>query len=112
MSNFDKIVKLACKPKNAPPKSKVSRLSCIPGSMPSLRISLTFSLSLGLSQVVCRVSHIPRSPFEALSDWCSTLIAATFSDDGSLNDIIRSLSLRLREPNAVVSVAERWADRF
>ncbi|ORY25441.1 ANTH domain-domain-containing protein, partial [Naematelia encephala] len=55
-NNFDKIVKLACKPKNAPPKAK----------------------------------------------YVDTLVAATYSDDGSLNDITRSLSLRLREPNAVV----------
>lgn len=32
----------------------------------------------------------------------SVLVSATFADDGSLNDILRSLSLRLREPNAVV----------
>lgn len=30
-NNFDKIVKLACKPKNAPPKAKVSPS---PGSIP------------------------------------------------------------------------------
>ncbi|OCF31610.1 ENTH domain-containing protein [Kwoniella heveanensis CBS 569] len=54
--NYDKIVKLACKPKNAPPKAK----------------------------------------------YIDVLIAASFSDDGSLQDIIRSLSLRLREANAVV----------
>ncbi|WVR09685.1 hypothetical protein IAU60_006760 [Kwoniella sp. DSM 27419] len=54
--NLDKIVKLACKPKNAPPKAK----------------------------------------------YVDVLIAATYSDDGSLQDIVRSLSLRVREPNAVV----------
>ncbi|WWC95076.1 hypothetical protein V866_001928 [Kwoniella sp. B9012] len=54
--NLDKIVKLACKPKNAPPKAK----------------------------------------------YIEVLVAATYSDDGSLQDIIRSLSLRLREANAVV----------
>ncbi|KAK4689447.1 hypothetical protein P7C73_g665, partial [Tremellales sp. Uapishka_1] len=56
MSNFEKIVKLACKPKNAPPKAK----------------------------------------------YVDVLVAATYSDDGSLQDICRSLSLRLREPNATV----------
>ncbi|WWC92002.1 uncharacterized protein L201_006956 [Kwoniella dendrophila CBS 6074] len=54
--NLDKIVKLACKPKNAPPKAK----------------------------------------------YIEVLIAATFSEDGSLQDIVRSLSLRLREANGVV----------
>nr|XP_019010611.1 uncharacterized protein I206_05085 [Kwoniella pini CBS 10737]OCF49392.1 hypothetical protein I206_05085 [Kwoniella pini CBS 10737] len=54
--NLDKIVKLACKPKNAPPKAK----------------------------------------------YIEVLIAATYSEDGSLQDIIRSLSLRLREANGAV----------
>ncbi|EIW71887.1 hypothetical protein TREMEDRAFT_41409 [Tremella mesenterica DSM 1558] len=60
MSNLDKTVKLACKPKNAAPKAKVC------------------------------------------ADTTSVLVAATYSDDGSILDICRSLSLRLREPNAVV----------
>ncbi|WVQ83725.1 hypothetical protein IAT38_005869 [Cryptococcus sp. DSM 104549] len=54
--NYDKIVKLACKPKNALPKSK----------------------------------------------YIDVLIAATYADDNSLNEIIRSLSVRLRETNGVV----------
>ena len=55
-NNYDKVVKMACKPKNANPKAK----------------------------------------------YVDVLISATYSEDGSLNDIIRHLSLRLREPNAVV----------
>ncbi|KAL7420669.1 hypothetical protein Q5752_004620 [Cryptotrichosporon argae] len=55
-NNYDKIVKLACKPKNAPPKDK----------------------------------------------YINSLVSATFQDDGALADISRSLSLRLREPNAVI----------
>lgn len=34
----------------------------------------------------------------------SPIINATYSDDGSVQDICRALSLRLREPNAVASV--------
>lgn len=32
------------------------------------------------------------------------IINATYSDDGSVQDICRALSMRLREPNAVVRV--------
>ena len=72
--NLDKVVKLACKPKNAPPKPKVSPKRCYVYS---------WSQADG-------------------GQYVDVLVAATYSDDGSLNDICRSLSLRLRETNGVV----------
>ncbi|KAI0035312.1 ANTH domain-containing protein, partial [Vararia minispora EC-137] len=53
---FDKVVKNACKPKNAPPKAK----------------------------------------------YLDPIIAATWSDDGSVHDVCKALAPRLREPNAIV----------
>ncbi|KAL0067241.1 hypothetical protein AAF712_005811 [Marasmius tenuissimus] len=57
MSSYDKVVKLACKPKAAPPKAK----------------------------------------------YLDTIIAATWSEDGAIHDVIKALAPRLREPNAVVA---------
>lgn len=93
MSNLDKTVKLACKPKNAPPKAKVS------ASHTPKRLANT-DFPCCLRSTVCRVGHLSPSTKRMLI--CSVLVAATFSDDGSLQDICRSLSLRMREPNAVV----------
>ncbi|KAL9934190.1 hypothetical protein V8E36_006646 [Tilletia maclaganii] len=56
MSNYDKVVKSATKPKIAAPKAK----------------------------------------------YVDVLVTASFSQDASLNDIIRSLASRLREPNTIV----------
>ncbi|KAJ2921009.1 hypothetical protein H1R20_g16081, partial [Candolleomyces eurysporus] len=56
MSSFDKIVKLACKPKAAAPKAK----------------------------------------------YLDPIIAATWSDDGSISDVCKALVPRLREPNHIV----------
>lgn len=56
--SFDKIVKLATKPKNAPPKAK----------------------------------------------YIDSLIAATYADDRSINEIVIVLAQRLRDPNGVVSI--------
>ncbi|WVF67385.1 hypothetical protein IAT40_002141 [Kwoniella sp. CBS 6097] len=85
--NYDKIVKLACKPKNAPPKAKY--IECV-----MINLSVTM-LTCPDSTQICMLTH---------NSGCfpSVLIAASYSDDGSLQDIIRSLSLRLREANAVV----------
>ncbi|KAL0565645.1 hypothetical protein V5O48_016373, partial [Marasmius crinis-equi] len=57
MSSYDKVVKLACKPKAAPPKAK----------------------------------------------YLDPIIAATWSEDGAVHDVLKALSPRLREPNAVVA---------
>ncbi|KAJ7098730.1 ANTH domain-containing protein [Mycena belliarum] len=56
MSSFDKVVKLACKPKAAPPKAK----------------------------------------------YLDPLIAATWDEGGAIHDVCKALSVRLREPNAIV----------
>ncbi|KAG2367999.1 ANTH domain-containing protein [Suillus spraguei] len=56
MSSFDKTVKLACKPKAAPPKAK----------------------------------------------YLDPIIAATWSEDGTVHDVCKALVPRLREPNAIV----------
>ncbi|KAJ3516945.1 hypothetical protein NLJ89_g814 [Agrocybe chaxingu] len=56
MSSFDKVVKLACKPKAAPPKAK----------------------------------------------YIDPIIAATWSDDGSVHDVCKALAPRIREPNTIV----------
>ncbi|KIK20135.1 hypothetical protein PISMIDRAFT_106333 [Pisolithus microcarpus 441] len=56
MSSFDKVVKLACKPKAAPPKAK----------------------------------------------YLDPIIAATWSEDGTVYDVCKALIPRLREPNAIV----------
>ncbi|KAL4066001.1 ANTH domain-containing protein [Scleroderma citrinum] len=56
MSSFDKVVKLACKPKAAPPKAK----------------------------------------------YLDPIIAATWSEDGTVYDVCKALVPRLREPNAIV----------
>ncbi|KAJ3480704.1 hypothetical protein NLI96_g8164 [Meripilus lineatus] len=55
-SSYDKLVKLACKPKAAPPKSK----------------------------------------------YLDPIIAATWSEDGSVHDVCKALAPRFREPNAII----------
>jgi hypothetical protein len=74
--NIDKVVKLACKPKNAPPKPKVS-----------------FSAH---SRVFTDLQYV------------DVLVAATYSDDGSLGTACSSLAMRLREQNGVVSSLLPW----
>jgi hypothetical protein len=71
--NIDKVVKLACKPKNAPPKPKVSVFSNVIGGW-------------------------------LIKQYVDVLVAATYSDDGSLNTACAALAMRLREQNGVVSV--------
>ncbi|KIY43090.1 ANTH-domain-containing protein [Fistulina hepatica ATCC 64428] len=56
MSSYDKVVKLACKPKAAPPKTK----------------------------------------------YLEPIIAATWLEDGAVHDVCKALSLRFKEPNAIV----------
>ncbi|KZV91520.1 ANTH-domain-containing protein [Exidia glandulosa HHB12029] len=56
MSSFDKVVKLACKPKAAPPKSK----------------------------------------------YIDPILAATYGDEGTIQELSRALVPRLREPNTIV----------
>ena len=85
-NNYDKIVKLACKPKNAPPKAKVS--------------SLTQYATGTIADTSMSSAYLSDQSNTVLTS--SVLVSATYSDDGSLTDIIRALSLRLREPNAVV----------
>ena len=72
MSSFDKVVKLACKPKAAVPKPKVA-------------ISIISSFTL----------------FTVSLQYLDTIIAATWSDDGAIHDVCKALSPRLREPNTI-----------
>src|SRR5271154_6704252 len=76
MSSYDKVVKLACKPKAAPPKAKVS-FALSP-----------FTLSLILFQYI------------------DPIIAATWSEDGAIHDVCKALSPRIREPNTIVRLIE------
>lgn len=72
MSSFDKVVKLACKPKAAVPKAKVA-------------VSTThYNKSLRMSP-----------------QYLDTIIAATWSDDGAIHDVCKALSPRFREPNTI-----------
>ena len=73
MSSFDKVVKLACKPKAAAPKAKVCLqiIICYP--------ALTYILQ-----------------------YIDPIIAATWSDDGAVHDVCKALVPRIREPNAIV----------
>ena len=74
MSSFDKVVKLACKPKAAPPKAKVVYN---PRDQPTL-------------------THI------LAPQYLDPIVAATWNEDGAVHDVCKALVPRLREPNAVV----------
>ena len=78
MSSYDKVVKLACKPKAAPPKSKVS-----------------FTLS-----PLRNVFHL------ILFQYIDPIIAATWSEDDSVHHVCKALSPCLREPNTIVRFIE------
>ena len=78
MSSFDKTVKLACKPKAAPPKAKV----------------ILFLWEIDLIVVLT----------ESTEQYLDPIIAATYSDDGAIHDVCRALSPRFREPNAIVRI--------
>ncbi len=73
MSSFDKVVKLACKPKAAAPKDKVRA--------PSLYFVFVADGSV---------------------QYLDPIIAATWSDDGAVHDVCKALVSRIREPNAIV----------
>ncbi|KAK0217763.1 ANTH domain-containing protein [Armillaria fumosa] len=73
MSSYDKVVKLACKPKAAPPKAKVHPLPPLPSIV-----------------VLIFVQYL------------DPIIAATWSEDGAVHDVCKALSPRFREPNAIV----------
>jgi hypothetical protein len=77
MGSLEKIVKLACKPKAAPPKSKV----CVSCTCAHRRIRV--------------VDMTPRQYLEPI-------IAATWDEDGAVSDVCRALQPRFREPNAIV----------
>ena len=89
MSSFEKVVKNACKPKPAPPKSKVKP--------PRFCLS-TSPLTFG--------------------QYIDPIIAATWSEDGAIHDVCKALAPRFREPNSIVSCSSplvcrrthRWAD--
>jgi hypothetical protein len=73
MSSFDKVVKLACKPKAAAPKDKV-------------RASSLYLVFVADGSV----------------QYLDPIIAATWSDDGAVHDVCKALVSRIREPNAIV----------
>ena len=75
MSSFEKVVKNACKPKPAPPKSKVCTPPC---------------------------SYLPH-PSASSQQYIDPIIAATWSEDGAIHDVCRALAPRFREPNSIVS---------
>jgi hypothetical protein len=73
------------------------------------RCSIKFPLRLLIISPSCSTSSMlgPSSGLlRVLSDILHyrPIINATYSDDGSVQDICRALSMRLREPNAVVGV--------
>jgi phosphatidylinositol-binding clathrin assembly protein len=76
MSSYDKVVKLACKPKSAPPKAKVSTI------------------------VPCGIYELKYFGRQYLEP----IIAATWSDEGAVHDVCKALSPRFREPNSVVGL--------
>jgi len=80
MSTYEKVVKLACKPKAAPPKAKVCVLS-----------SLVFFFQC-CSKLIEAVHN----------QYLDTILAATWSEDGAVHDVCKALSPRFREPNAIV----------
>ena len=90
MSSFDKVVKAACKPKAAPPKPKV----CL-------------TAQSSLAQVLATESE-PHCSFQYLD----ALIAATYSEDGSVHDVCKALAPKFKEPNAIVSVDRRDRVRY
>jgi hypothetical protein len=74
MTSYDKVVKLACKPKAAAPKAKVS-----PRHLDS-----------------------PSTCSPQRTQYLDPIIAATWTDDGAVHDVCKALSPRFREPNAIV----------
>lgn len=60
-------------------------------------------MSAGNMDKIVKLACKPKKGAPPKAKYIDVLVAATYSDDGSLNDIVRSLSLRLREPNSVVS---------
>lgn len=75
MSSYDKVAKLSCKPEAAPQKSKVS---------------------FALLPVQYNVSHL------ILFQYTDSIIAATCSEDGAIQDVCKTLSPCIREPNTIV----------
>lgn len=83
-SSYDKVVKLACKPKPAPPKAKVSLVIHNPTGR-------------GRTSRPHHPSHNHPS-----RQYMDPIIAATWSEDGAVHDVCKALSPRFREPNAIV----------
>lgn len=77
MTSYDKVIKLACKPKAAPPKAKV----CL----------IWF--------------HVQRMLLMTSEQYLDPIIAATWSEDGAVHDVCKALGPRFREPNAIVRSA-------
>lgn len=78
MSSYEKVVKLACKPKAAPPKPKVRSGSLI------------HALALLIQSYQ--------------QQYLDTILAATWSEEGAVHDVCKALSPRFREPNAIVCI--------
>lgn len=76
-SSYDKVVKLACKPKAAPPKPKVSN-------------------------VTKNAAQTSTSRASRILQYMDPIIAATWSEDGAVHDVCKALAPRFREPNAIV----------
>lgn len=73
--SFEKTVKLACKPKNAPPKDKVSR-----HWIESHPAALTLPFCQYLEYVICRQAFAPRdAPNARLTGQSSTLPTPTMA---------------------------------
>lgn len=60
-------------------------------------------MSAGNLDKVVKLASKPKNAIPK-AKYVDVLVASTYSDDGSLNDVVRALALRLREPNTVVSV--------
>lgn len=107
--DYDKIVKLACKPKNAPPKAKVgiSAAECADNSTWSESDKAATRDGTHAAVTDASISHpSPPPPNQTITD-SSALIAGTF-DEHALQDITRSLSMRVRDSNPVVRTLGWW----
>lgn len=79
MSSYEKVVKLACKPKSAPPKPKVFH-----------------------------ILYLHHPPPNHLFKYIDNIIAATWSEDGAVHDVCKALAPRFREPNSIVCLPYFW----
>ncbi|GAA5919971.1 hypothetical protein JCM1841_004403 [Sporobolomyces salmonicolor] len=100
MSKLVKTVELATKPKRAAPKAKVILFALYPHDDWG-----TVSVVLLESATSNRASPGRLGSGEILSQlvaYIDPIVQATFNQDGALQDIVRTIGIRLRDPNTTV----------